>query len=445
MPPQAIVEVGETEEGEEEDDTPLLGYRMNVGPVSEITQKVVREDVYYIFPRARRRFEAEGSGVHNVTGKWSSRDKTSIIITEESTDKPRTETTVSIVLRIRHPLVSNIPPPLELRSFRDLLFTVVTNESLTPPPQNNETLIIPRRLANLALPSPLQTLLERMFLLSRRPNTSPAPRTLDDLSLTLSLLKFINSSPRVSRLADGLDLLLGITSLSLIFANRDFFSHTVLELIATGVRAETLVERVNFIMHTHAPLGFKLNPRLDLLLGNVVLVVADAWRAVCDMVAPLAFPFVLLFFFLAATLLSPARPGPRLSFLIGFPVRLPHPHNAPPGGFASSLVAFFPRPTGFASLLRVADDGEEARRVARGAVGPPRSRDRKDGEGLRETGGRRASVIGDAVLRRAPLSRSKRYLPTTRSSWQRGAPWWGWAPRFGPLPVRWRPWRIPLA
>jgi len=65
-------------------------------------------------------------------------------------------------------------------------------------------------------------------------------------------------------------------------------SSQLFQVVGYYVQSQVLHERVVWIMQNHAPLGFKLNPQVDQVLGRIVLLVVDAWQVVTSLVAPVA-------------------------------------------------------------------------------------------------------------------------------------------------------------
>jgi hypothetical protein len=96
--------------------------------------------------------------------------------------------------------------------------------------------------------------------------------TWDQVSMTIA----IRSKPINSEIAKWLDVIAGLAVLFVLATNWQALADWVNEQLQFEDR--TLKERVEFVMSRHAPLGFKLNPQADFVLGNLVILVVDAWH-----------------------------------------------------------------------------------------------------------------------------------------------------------------------
>jgi len=58
--------------------------------------------------------------------------------------------------------------------------------------------------------------------------------------------------------------------------------------IGYNLQSEVMESRIRWILAQHAPWGYKLNERLDQVLGGTVLLVIQAWHAITALIAPYA-------------------------------------------------------------------------------------------------------------------------------------------------------------
>jgi hypothetical protein len=91
----------------------------------------------------------------------------------------------------------------------------------------------------------------------------------------VSMTMAIRARPITSRIGRRVDTLLGLIALLIVSQYWRLLASIVDAQLAFEDR--TLKERVEFVMSKHAPLGFKLNPQADFVLGNLVILVVDAW------------------------------------------------------------------------------------------------------------------------------------------------------------------------
>ena len=116
---------------------------------------------------------------------------------------------------------------------------------------------------------------------------------LSDLSMTLSVRNFGFRSTTIEKF----DFYFGLLIFFILFRNWSFLSHLMYENLGYEVQSETLKDHVQFVLSRHAPLGFKLNPQIDIILGSLVIMVIDIWHFITSrLLAPYAKElFVILY------------------------------------------------------------------------------------------------------------------------------------------------------
>ena len=108
----------------------------------------------------------------------------------------------------------------------------------------------------------------------------------------VSMTMAVRSKPIASKIAKWLDVVLGVAAIILLCVYWSALANFVDAQLAFEDR--TLKERVEFVMQRHAPLGFKLNPQADFVLGNLVILVVDAWRKLVSYPTAFGKEFVIL-------------------------------------------------------------------------------------------------------------------------------------------------------
>jgi hypothetical protein len=114
--------------------------------------------------------------------------------------------------------------------------------------------------------------LVRMCKLLSLTSTSTGPElSWEDASLTLKTLGEPSSHSNL------FDVGAGVVVLSLLLLSWPQISSLLFQVLGYNVQSQVLHERVAWIMQSHAPLGFKLTPQVDTVLGTVVILIVDAW------------------------------------------------------------------------------------------------------------------------------------------------------------------------
>ena len=127
----------------------------------------------------------------------------------------------------------------------------------------------------------------------------------------VSMVMATRTKPISSTIGIWLDTILGIIAIVVLATYWRYLARLVDGQLAFEDR--TLKDRVEFVMQRHAPLGFKLNPQADFDLGNLVILVVDAWGNLVSYPTGFGKEFVIL----ACTTAAILNRGIGLSVLYG--------------------------------------------------------------------------------------------------------------------------------